>query len=204
MKIRPNRQETAFGAMTKFFSVTQDTSNTSGGTVLIGVQDRTGNVRGVADPVALEDRVAGLVADSISSQVLPGIEILRYSDRHVLAVRVYPGSSRPHYLGADPEPGACVRIGSTNRIDDEQLTEEMRRYANRESFDERPMPELDSEAIDFRAASESFAEFRRLTLRDLDILRLCATHQGRGTHGWRRALVRTGPPGGTVRQRRTA
>ena len=55
----------------------------------------------------------------------------------------------------------------------------MRRYVNREAFDERPMPELDSEAIDFRAASESFAEFRRLTERDLGTLRLCATHQGR-------------------------
>ena len=29
-------------------------SNTSGGTVLIGVEDRTRNVRGIADPVALE------------------------------------------------------------------------------------------------------------------------------------------------------
>ena len=111
--------------------------------------------------------------------MLPDIEILRYSDRHVLAVRVYPSSSRPHYLGADPETGVYVRIGSTNRIADEQLVAEMRRYVNREAFDERPMPELDSEAIDFRAASESFAEFRKLTQRDLDTLRLCATHQGR-------------------------
>lgn len=154
-------------------------SNTSGGTVLIGVEDRTGDVRGISDPVTLEERVASLIADSISPQVLPDIEILRYSDRYVLAVRVYPGSSRPHYLGVGPETGAYVRVGSTNRIADEQLIEEMRRYANREVFDERPMPELDSEAIDFRAASESFAEFRRLTQRDLDILRLCATHRGR-------------------------
>ena len=154
-------------------------SNTSGGTILIGVEDRTRNVRGITDAMAFEERVANLIADSISPQVLPDIEILRYSDRHVLAVRVYPSSSRPHYLGADPETGVYVRIGSTNRIADEQLVEEMRRYANREAFDERPMPELDSEAIDFRAASESFAEFRRLTQRDLDILRLCATHQGR-------------------------
>ena len=154
-------------------------SNTSGGTVLIGVEDRTRNLRGVADPVALEERVASLIADSISPQVLPDIDILRYSDRHLLAVRVYPSSNRPHHLGTNPETGVYVRIGSTNRIADEQLIEEMRRYANREAFDERPMPELDSEAIDFRAASESFAEFRRLTQRDLDILRLCATHQGR-------------------------
>ena len=154
-------------------------SNTSGGTVLIGVEDRTRHVMGIAHPMALEERVANLVADSISPQVLPDIEILRYSDRHLLAVRIYPSSSRPHFLGADPETGVYVRVGSTNRIADEHLVAEMRRYARRESFDERPMPELDSEAIDFRAASESFAGFRRLTQRDLDILRLCVTHQGR-------------------------
>ena len=55
----------------------------------------------------------------------------------------------------------------------------MRRFANGESFDERPMPSLDSEAIDFRAASESFAEYRKLTRHDLDILGLRVTHQGR-------------------------
>ena len=154
-------------------------SNTSGGTILIGVEDCTRNVLDVADPIALEERVASLIADSISPQVLPDIEILRYSDRHLVAVRVYPSASRPHVVGVHPDTGVYVRIGSNNHIADEQLIAEMRRYANREAFDERSMPELDSEAIDFRAASESFAEFRRLTQRDLDILRMCATHQGR-------------------------
>ncbi|MCY4013754.1 MAG: hypothetical protein OXG82_13685 [Gammaproteobacteria bacterium] len=38
---------------------------------------------------------------------------------------------------------------------------------------------VDSEALDFRAASESFAEFRTLEKNDLDILGLCTRHQGR-------------------------
>ena len=41
------------------------------------------------------------------------------------------------------------------------------------------MPSLNSEALDFRAASESFAELRRLVRRDLDTLGLLAAHQGR-------------------------
>ena len=36
--------------------------------------------------------------------------------------------------------------------------QEMRRMATNESFDESPLPELDSEALDFRVASESFPE----------------------------------------------
>lgn len=41
------------------------------------------------------------------------------------------------------------------------------------------MPDLDSEAIDFRAASESFASVRRLTRHDLATLHLVTNHQGR-------------------------
>ena len=41
------------------------------------------------------------------------------------------------------------------------------------------MPGLDSEALDFRAASESFAAVRRLTRRDLVTLRLVTDHQAR-------------------------
>ena len=154
-------------------------ANTAGGTVLIGIEDKTRRVRGIADPLALEERVASLIADSISPQVLPDIEILRYRDRNVLAVRIYPSPTRPHHLGSDSETGTYVRVGSTNRKADEDLIAEMRRFTRGQFFDERPMPNLDSEAIDFRAASESFSEYRKLGLGDLDILRLCTTHQGR-------------------------
>ena len=41
------------------------------------------------------------------------------------------------------------------------------------------MPELDAAAIDFAAASESFAPVRRLRRADLETLRLVVTHQGR-------------------------
>ena len=41
------------------------------------------------------------------------------------------------------------------------------------------MVDLDSEALDFRAASESFKSIRLLRKRDLETLRLVTTHQGR-------------------------
>jgi SRSO17 transposase len=56
-----------------------------------------------------------------------------------------------------PDRGVYVRIGSTNRLADPELIEELRRYASGEAYDEQPMPELDSRAVDFRAASESVA-----------------------------------------------
>lgn len=54
----------------------------------------------------------------------------------------------------------------------------MQRFASGIAFDERPMPAIDSEAIDFRAASELFAPFRKLSKRGLATLHLTTTHQG--------------------------
>ena len=72
-----------------------------------------------------------------------------------------------------------VRVGSTNRHADREMIEELRRFARGETFDEQAMPSVDSEAIDFRAASESFAPLRKLKRSDLQTLRLLTIHQGK-------------------------
>jgi predicted HTH transcriptional regulator len=77
------------------------------------------------------------------------------------------------------EKGAYVRVGSTNRRADRELIAELHRFASGESYDEEALPDLDSEAIDFRVASESFASRRKLKRADLETLRLLTRHQGR-------------------------
>ena len=155
-------------------------ANTAGGVVLVGVEDRTRNVRGISDPFALEERIASLITDSIVPRLLPDLEILAYRKTHVVAVQVHPSPARPHHLvRAGVQAGTYVRVGSTNRRADDALIAEMRRFARGEAFDERAMPALNSEAIDFRAASESFASVRRLGKKDLETLRLVTEHQGR-------------------------
>jgi predicted HTH transcriptional regulator len=77
------------------------------------------------------------------------------------------------------DSGVYVRVGSTNRRADHELVEELRRFARDGVFDEQPMPGIDSEALDFRAASESFAPVRKLRRFNLETLRLVAEHQGR-------------------------
>ncbi len=155
-------------------------ANTAGGTLVIGVEDGTRHVRGVTDALALEERIANLISDSIGPRLLPDIEVLNFRDAQVLAVKVYPSSIRPHHLkGEGPNLGVFVRVGSTNRQADTELIAEFQRYSHGQAFDEQPMPELDSEVIDFRAASECFAEVRKLKKSDLESLRLVAAHQGR-------------------------
>ena len=135
-------------------------ANTAGGTILIGVTDRTREVRGVDNPLDLEERAANLISDSIQPRLLPDLEVLSYRDRQLLAVRVHPSASRPHFIkGTGRRSGTYVRVGSTNRQADAQLIAEMQRFAIGESFDEWPIPEANSEVLDFRLASESFARY---------------------------------------------
>jgi ATP-dependent DNA helicase RecG len=155
-------------------------ANTAGGTLIIGVEDKTRHVRGVKDPLAMEERLANLISDSIAPRLVPELEILPWRRTHVVAVQVYPGSTRPYCLkAAGSEAGVFIRVGSTNRRADPEMIEELRRFARGESFDEQPMPDLDSEVLDFRAASESFAPLRRLTRSDMETLKLVTKHQGR-------------------------
>lgn len=72
-----------------------------------------------------------------------------------------------------------MRVGSTNRRADNILSEELKRYGQVASFDEQPLPDLHSEALDFRVASECFQPFRKLLRSDLKTLKLTTSYQGR-------------------------
>jgi ATP-dependent DNA helicase RecG len=155
-------------------------ANTAGGTLLIGVEDATRHVRGVREPLDLEERLASLISDNILPRLLPDLEILPWRRTHVLAVQVHPSAARPHYLKSEGiETGVYVRVGSTNRRADRELIEELRRFSRGAAYDEEPIPELDSEALDFRAASESFRPGRKLKRSDLETLRMVTRQQGR-------------------------
>lgn len=155
-------------------------ANTAGGTVLIGVEDGTRHVRGVVDPLALEERLANVLSDGIAPHLVPDIEVLPWRSTNVLAVQVYPSPARPHYLkAAGLEAGVYVRIGSTNRRADDELVAELRRTSLGKPFDEQAMPELDADALDFGAASECFSGVRKFGPADMETLRLLVPHQGR-------------------------
>ncbi len=155
-------------------------SNGAGGTIIVGVDDRKHSVRGVADPRATEELLANLISDRIQPRLVPDIQIIPWRKTCVIALRVYPSSLRPHFVKtAGPEQGVYVRVGSTNRRADPAQIEEIKRFVRGSTFDEEPLPEIDSEAIDFRAASECFASIRKLRRSDLRTLQITAIHQNR-------------------------
>ncbi len=155
-------------------------ANSAGGRLLIGVEDGKRVVTGVKAPLDLEERLASLVADSIEPRLVPEIEIVPWRKTQIVVVTVHPSALRPHHLRPDgPTRGTYVRLGSTNRVADAPLIAELGRRTGMETFDEQPVPELNSEAIDFAAASQSFAERRALRRTDLEPLGLICRQQGR-------------------------
>jgi ATP-dependent DNA helicase RecG len=155
-------------------------ANGAGGTLLIGVEDRSRSVIGVSDPVEESSRLESMFMDLIEPRLVPEIQVLSWRRAQLLAVEVFPSSTRPHHLRRlGPEAGTFVRVGASTRRADPAQIEEIRRFSRGTTFDEEPRPELNSEAIDFRAASELFAEVRALKRSDLRTLGLTTRHQRR-------------------------
>lgn len=155
-------------------------ANTAGGRLIVGVEDASRAVVGVGQPLDLEERIANLVADAIEPRLLPEIEILPWRKAYVVVVTVHPSALRPHHLRSEgPARGTYVRLGSTNRAADAALTAELARRIGAEGYDEEPLADLDSEAIDFGAASQCFAQHRTLRRKDLETLGLLRRYQQR-------------------------
>jgi ATP-dependent DNA helicase RecG len=136
-------------------------ANTAGGTLVVGVRDRTKDVVGVKDPLGEEERIASVFADSISPTLVPEIQIVSWRDRELIVVNI-PHLVGPYHIRSEgQEDGVYIRLGSTNRRAGPELIASIQRLAINTFFDEQPCTEVNSEAIDFRAASEYFAQVSR-------------------------------------------
>jgi ATP-dependent DNA helicase RecG len=155
-------------------------ANGAGGIVLVGVEDRSRRILGVPDPTKIEELICNLASDRIEPRLVPDLQIIPWRRVHVIAVHVFPSSCRPHFLKAKGrERGVYLRVGSTNRRADPAQIDEIARAARGRAFDEEALPEMSSEAIDFRAASECFGDRRRLSRNDLQVLGILTQEQGR-------------------------
>lgn len=155
-------------------------ANTAGGTILIGVEDKTRRVLGLADPLTEEERIANLIASSISPQLVPEIEILPWRSTQLLAVQIHPEWSTPHFLTTlGPDKGVFVRVGSTNRHAEPSIIAELQRNAGTQSYDEYPVPKLSDDALDLEMAASMFAGIREIGASDLQPLKLVTVHRGR-------------------------
>ena len=77
-------------------------SNSTGGQVILGVEDETGIVYGIGEqsPFKLSDAISNMISDACTPQIEPDITIETLEDKTILVIDVAPGKFRPYYLSS--------------------------------------------------------------------------------------------------------
>ena len=113
-------------------------TNTAGGTIVIGIQDRTKEVVGVMNALQEEERLSSAIADNVAPLLVADIEIHSYRNKELILLHV-PHAAGPYYLRSEGvEKGAYVRFGSTNRKADVEMLASLKLFATNRTYDELP------------------------------------------------------------------
>lgn len=138
-------------------------ANTAGGTIVVGVEDKTKVVVGLAEPLEEEMRIANKIADSVMPFLSPIIDIQTYRSKPVILIRV-PYAAGPYYIKSGPsgrDGVAYVRFGSTNRVADEEMLTRIKTLAKNVTFDELPCPHASLDTLDWECMKTLFANVGR-------------------------------------------
>lgn len=126
-------------------------ANTSGGKLIIGIEDDDHEVIGVdeAEVFSMIDTITNVISDTVEPQLVPNITCSTVYGKCIIIVEIYPGNHRPYYIKSiGKEKGTYIRIaGSTRHVDSIQL-KELELQGMNQSYDETVLVghELDIEA----------------------------------------------------------
>ncbi len=135
-------------------------SNTSGGKLIIGVNDKR-EVVGIDDNALfeLQDRVAAIISDSCSPGILPEIYSVNISGKVVLVIELVRGNLKPYFLKSmGKADGTFIRIGATNRQADLETIAELERQKRNISFDEEIYYDEEFRDLDIAPLLQRFEE----------------------------------------------
>lgn len=135
-------------------------SNTSGGKLIIGVNDKR-EIVGLEniDIFELQDKISSIIYDSCYPHILPEIYTSNIDDKIVLVIEVFRGNLLPYYLKkAGKNDGTYIRIGATNRKAGFDNIMELERQRTNLSFDEEINYEYDFSKLDISPIKDNFNE----------------------------------------------
>jgi ATP-dependent DNA helicase RecG len=153
-------------------------ANTAGGTLVIGVQDKTKKVVGIDNPLQEEERLANSISASISPFLSPDIVIHTYRSKPLIIIKV-PHMSGPYFMKSEgADKGTYVRFGSTNRLADEEKLESLKMFSRKITFDSKPFLGK-VELLDFAAIKHAFEDVNReIDNKKAENLGLVVKHEG--------------------------
>ena len=154
-------------------------SNTAGGRIVIGIEDKTLKIIGVENAHKLEESISTAISDAIAPQVVPNIEVLNWHGINILLIEIFPGSQRPYYIKSKgDQQSTYIRIGSTNRLADSFMIESLRRTRLPTTFDEEVIAHSSFSDLDFTLACDVFSPIKKINKKNL--LTLGITSQDKG------------------------
>ncbi|MDR0575256.1 MAG: putative DNA binding domain-containing protein [Tannerella sp.] len=154
-------------------------ANDAGGELYIGIRDNPREIVGLPeeDLMKIEEQVSNIIFDRCYPAILPDITFLTEDDKHIIRVTVYRGSS-PAYHRKDKgkQKGTYIRVGSSNRLADEEIIAELERRKRNVSFDselimDKPADELNLENFKQAYQDKTGDILDAQTLRKLELVK---------------------------------
>lgn len=121
-------------------------ANTSGGKIIIGVDDVTRNIVGVepSSVFGIMDKIANAVSDMCAPQIIPDVTFQTIEGKCIVQIEIYPGQNRPYYIRSmGKENGTYIRVAGTSRPVDEAILKDLEYQGKGQSYDEIVNVEID-------------------------------------------------------------
>ncbi len=153
-------------------------ANTSGGTIVIGIEDTTKKIFGLSDPLEDEMRIINKISESVMPFFMPNIDIQTYRNKALILIQV-PYAIGPYYLIKDGKEIAYVRFGSSNRVADQDTIATIKSLARNITFDETPCSQAPKDGIDWEGVENSFSSVEKtITKHKAKSIGMYVTHSG--------------------------
>lgn len=133
-------------------------SNTSGGKLIVGVGDK-GEIVGIDNDniFSLSDKIASIVFDMCSPNILPEIYTLNIKGKLLLVFEVFRGNSLPYFMKhLGKNKGTYIRVGATNQRADFENIIELERQKRHISYDEEACFDVEFRSLDLSALYKQF------------------------------------------------
>jgi ATP-dependent DNA helicase RecG len=148
-------------------------ANTAGGTIVIGVEDKTKKIVGLKDPLADEMSIINKISTSVFPALMPTVDIQTYRKKSVILVHV-PYMVGPFAVKKGNTSTVYMRLGSTNRAADAETIASIKLLARNLMFDELPCMYAKVDSLDWEAAEKKFSdvgkELSKRRAKDLGII----------------------------------
>ena len=154
-------------------------ANDAGGELYIGVRNNPREIIGLPEEelMKIEEQVSNIIFDRCYPAIMPDITFLTDEDKHIIRVTIYRGSTPPYYLKDKGKlKGTYIRVGSSNRLADEEIIAELERRRRNISFDselimDKAVSELNIEAFKKEYQDKTAEALDTQTLRKLELVK---------------------------------